>query len=270
MTHSPTHPFTHSPIYRLIDSHAHLEMSDYDADRDAVIKRALDQGIDKIITIGIGRKECEQALELARVYPFIYAALGLHPHNAKKDAARLYDFIKESVSNKKVVALGEMGLDFFKNWSPQQDQVRCFHEQLAMARELKLPVIIHDRDAHAETVRILKEEQSGEVGGVIHCFSGDYQMAADCMDMGFYISIPGTITFKNAAMLHDVVKKLPLDRILIETDAPFLTPHPFRGKRNEPAHVRYVAEKIAEIKNLPLAEVARVTTHNAKTLFRLI
>ena len=127
-------------------------MSDYDADRDAVIKRALDQGIENIITIGIGRKECEQALELARVYPFIYAALGLHPHNAKKDAARLYDFIKESVSNKKVVALGEMGLDFFKNWSPQQDQIRCFHEQLAMARELKLPVIIHDRDAHAETV----------------------------------------------------------------------------------------------------------------------
>ena len=125
----------------LIDSHAHLEMSDYDADRDAVIKRALDQGIEIIITIGIGRKECEQALELARGYPFIYAALGLHPHNAKKDAARLYDFIKESVSNKKVVALGEMGLDFFKNWSPQQDQVRCFHEQLAMARELKLPVI---------------------------------------------------------------------------------------------------------------------------------
>ena len=254
----------------LIDSHAHLEMSDYDADRDAVIKRALDQGIEIIITIGIGRKECEQALALARTYSCVYAALGLHPHNAKTDSARIFNFIKGSVRNNKVVALGEMGLDFFKNWSPQQDQIRCFHEQLAMARELKLPVIIHDRDAHAETVAILNEEKAHEVGGVIHCFSGDYQMAADCMDMGFYISIPGTITFKNATDLHDVVKKLPLDRILIETDAPFLTPHPFRGKRNEPAYVRYVAEKIAEIKNLPLAEVARATTHNAKTLFRLI
>lgn len=218
----------------LIDSHAHLEMSDYDADRDAVIKRALDQGIENIITIGIGRKECAQALALARVYPFIYAALGLHPHNAQKDAARLYDFIKESAGNEKVVALGEMGLDFFKNWSPRQDQIRCFHEQLALARELKLPVIIHDREAHAETVSILREEHAQEVGGVIHCFSGDLRMAADCMDMGFYISIPGTVTFKNAAALHEVVQKLPLERLLIETDAPFLTPHPNRGKETSP------------------------------------
>jgi len=253
----------------LIDSHAHLEMSDYDADRDAVINRALDQGIENIITIGIGRKECEQALELARAYPFIYAALGLHPHNAKTDAVLLYDFIRERSGNEKVVALGEMGLDFFKNWSPRQDQVRCFHEQLSLARELKLPVIIHDRDAHAETVTILREEHAQEVGGVIHCFSGDCQMAADCMDMGFYISIPGTVTFKNAAALHEVVRKLPLDRLLIETDAPFLTPHPFRGKRNEPAYVRYVAEKIAAIKNLSLEEVAQATTQNANKLFSL-
>jgi TatD DNase family protein len=269
MTHSPTHLLTHSPIHRLIDSHAHLEMSDYDADRDTVIMRARDQGIENIITIGIGRKECEQALELARSYPFIYAALGLHPHNAKKGAARLYDFIREAAGTEKVVALGEMGLDFFKNWSPRQDQLRCFHEQLALARELKLPVIIHDRDAHDETVAILKEEQAHEVGGVIHCFSGDYRMAVQCMDMGFYISIPGTVTFKNASALHGVVQKLPLERLLIETDAPFLTPHPFRGKRNESAYVRYVAEKIAEIKDLPLEEVARVTTLNAKTLFSL-
>jgi TatD DNase family protein len=252
-----------------IDSHAHLEMSDYDTDRDAVIKRALDQGIENIITIGIGRKECEQALELARAYPFIYAALGLHPHNAKKDAARLYDFIRESAGSEKVVALGEMGLDFFKNWSPRQDQIRCFHEQLGLARELNLPVIIHDRDAHAKTVSILRDEHAHEVGGVIHCFSGDYLMAADCMDMGFYISIPGTVTFKNAASLHEVVRKLPLERLLIETDAPFLTPYPFRGKRNEPSFVRYVADKIAEIKQLPPMEVAHATTQNAKTLFHL-
>jgi len=254
----------------LIDSHAHLEMSDYDADRETVIKRAFDQGIEKIITIGIGREECEQALALSRAYPFIYAALGLHPHNANKNSGRLFDFIKERAGDEKVVALGEMGLDFFKNWSPQQDQIRCFHEQLSLARELKLPVIIHDREAHVETVAILHEEKAHEVGGVIHCFSGDYRMASACIDMGFYISIPGTVTFKNAATLHEVVKELPLERLLIETDAPFLTPHPFRGKRNEPAYVRYVAEKIAEIKKLPLEEVARATTKNAKTLFRLL
>jgi TatD DNase family protein len=255
----------------LIDSHAHLEMPEYDHDRDGMIKRALDDGIETIITIGIGTKECQQALDLAAHYSCIYAALGLHPHNAQKSFLHLCDFIKNSAkSNHKVVALGEMGLDFFKNWSPRNDQIRCFHEQLALARELKLPVIIHDRDAHSETLRILQEEHASDIGGVIHCFSGDYKMASNCIDMGFYISIPGTITFKNATVLHDVVKQLPLEKILIETDAPFLAPHPFRGKRNEPAYVRYVAEKIAEIKKLAFDEVARVTTQNARTLFRLV
>ena len=253
----------------LIDSHAHLEMSDYDSDRDAMIKRALQQGIDKIITIGIGKKECAEAIALAGAYPAVYAAIGLHPHNAKKAEPRLLDFLRENARQEKVVALGEMGLDFFKNWSPQKAQVQSFHDQLALARELKLPVIIHDRDAHAETAQILKQEQAWETGGVIHCFSGDLKMATDCIDMGFYISIPGTVTFKNAVALQDVVRRLPLERILIETDAPFLTPMPFRGKRNEPAYVRYVAEKIAEIKKLPFDEVARATTQNAKALFRI-
>ena len=253
----------------LIDSHAHLEMSDYDSDRDAMIKRALQQGIEKIITIGIGKKECAEAIALAGAYPAVYAAIGLHPHNARKAEPRLLDFLRENARQEKVVALGEMGLDFFKNWSPQKAQMQSFHDQLALARELKLPVIIHDRDAHAETAQILKEERAWETGGVIHCFSGDLKMATDCIDMGFYISIPGTVTFKNAAALQDVVRKLPLERILIETDAPFLTPMPFRGKRNEPAYVRYVAEKIAEIKKLPFDEVARATTQNAKALFHI-
>jgi TatD DNase family protein len=251
-----------------IDSHAHLEMSDYDHDRYEMIKRALDQGIEKIVTIGIDKKECEQAIELAATYPFIYVALGLHPHNAKKSDNNLFDFIKENALHKKVVALGEMGLDFFKNWSPRNDQIRCFHDQLALARELKLPVIIHDRDAHEETLQILREERAWEAGGVIHCFSGDFKMAAACLDMGFFISIPGTITFKNTASLQEVVNKIPLESILLETDAPFLAPVPFRGKRNEPAYVRYVAEKIAEIKKLPLETVASLTAHNACLLFK--
>jgi len=256
------------PSILFIDSHAHLEMSDYDHDRDEMIKRALDQGIEKIVTIGIDKKECEQAIELAATYPFIYAALGLHPHNAQRSDNILFDFIKESARHKSVVALGEMGLDFFKNWSPRNDQIRCFHDQLALARELKLPVIIHDRDAHEETLQILREERAWEVGGVIHCFSGDFKMAAACIDMGFFISIPGTITFKNATSLQEVVNKIPLQSILIETDAPFLAPVPFRGKRNEPAYVRYVAEKIAEIKKAPLETVASMTTNNAKKLFK--
>ncbi len=254
----------------LIDSHVHLEMPDYDNDRDAIIKRALDYAIEKIITIGIGRKECQQALDLAKTYPCIYAALGLHPHNAKDGFLQLCDYIKRSViNNNKVVALGEMGLDFYKNWSPQKNQINCFHEQLALAREIRLPVIIHDRDAHQETLAILKNEKAWEVGGVIHCFSGDLEMATKCIDMGFYISIPGTVTFKNATVLHEVVTKLTLERILIETDAPFLAPHTFRGKRNEPAYVRYVAEKIGELKKVTFEEVALVTTKNAKTLFSL-
>jgi len=256
------------PSILFIDSHAHLEMPDYDHDRDEMIKRALDQGIDKIVTIGIDKKECEQAIELAATYPFIYAALGLHPHNAKRSDKNLFDFIKESARHKSVVALGEMGLDFFKNWSPRNEQIRCFHDQLALARELKLPAIIHDRDAHEETLRILREERAWEAGGVIHCFSGDFKMAAACIDMGFFISVPGTVTFKNATILQEVVKKIPLENILIETDAPFLAPVPFRGKRNEPAYVRYVAEKIAEIKKVPLEIVASVTTHNACLLFK--
>jgi TatD DNase family protein len=251
-----------------IDSHAHLEMSDYDHDRDEMIKRALDQGIEKIVTIGIDKKECEQAIEIATTYPFIYVALGLHPHNAKKSDNNLFDFIKKNARHKNVVAFGEMGLDFFKNWAPRNDQIRCFHDQLALARELMLPAIIHDRDAHEETLQILREERAWEFGGVIHCFSGDFKIATACIDMGFFISIPGTITFKNATSLQEVVKKIPLENILIETDAPFLAPVPFRGKRNEPAYVRYVAEKIAEIKKVPLETVASVTTHNARLLFK--
>jgi len=254
---------------KFIDSHAHLEMSDYDHDRDEIIKRAVDQGIDKIVTIGIDKKECTQAINLAATYPFIYVALGLHPHNAKNSANHLYDFIRENAQNVKVVALGEMGLDFFKNWSPRDDQITCFHDQLALARELKLPAIIHDRNAHEETLRILRKERAWETGGVIHCFSGDFKMAAACIDMGFFISIPGTITFKNAAILQDVVNKIPLENLLIETDAPFLAPVPFRGKRNEPAYVRYVAEKIAEIKKVSLETVASVTTYNANLLFKI-
>ena len=252
-----------------IDSHAHLDLPEFNKDREEVIRRAQDSGIEKIITIGIGINECRKALQIAEAYPFIYAALGMHPHNATSLDLQALDFIEKSSKNKKVVALGEMGLDFYRNLSPRQDQLRCFRAQLDLALSLKLPVIIHDRDAHDETITLLREEKAGQHGGVLHCFSGDVKMAFACIAMGFYISIPGTVTFTNARTLREVVEKVPLEHLLIETDCPFLTPVPFRGKRNEPAHVKLVAEKIAELKKVPLEDVARSTVQNTINLFRL-
>jgi TatD DNase family protein len=250
-----------------IDSHAHLDLPEFTHDRDAVIARAQAAGIENIITIGIGIRECESALQIAQTRPFIYAALGMHPHNAKRLDLQALDFIEKNARHPKVVGIGEMGLDFYRNRSSREDQIRCFRAQLDLAKSLKLPVIIHDREAHGETLAILREEHGGAHGGVLHCFSGDARMAFACIDMGFYISIPGTVTFKNAQTLHEVVRAVPLEHMLIETDCPFLTPIPFRGKRNEPAHVRLVAEKIAEIKRVAVEEVGRVTTRNTKKLF---
>jgi TatD DNase family protein len=251
----------------LIDSHAHLDLPEFDCDRDAAIQRALAGGIEKIITVGIGMKECRQALLLAERYPFIYATLGIHPHNAAALDLAALDFLEKNALSPKVVALGEMGLDYYRNRSPQQDQRRAFRAQLDLARSLKKPVVIHDREAHEDTMAILREEKAGEIGGVLHCFSGDAAMAFACIDMGLYISIPGTVTFKSAVLIQEVVRQVPLEHLLIETDCPFLTPAPHRGRRNEPSYVRLVAEKIAELKKTDLADVARITTANALELF---
>ena len=254
----------------LIDTHAHLDLPEFNGDLDDAIQRAQKAGIEKIITVGIGIRECKKALKIADSYPFIYAAVGIHPHNAKELDLKALEFLESHSVNRKVVAIGEMGLDFYRNLSPKEDQIRCFRAQLDLANSLKLPVIIHDREAHQETLSVLREENGARAGGVVHCFSGDIKMAYSCMDMGLYISIPGTITFKNAKTVHDVVKKVPLESLLIETDAPFLAPVPYRGKRNEPAYVKMVAEKIADIKKVPLDEVARTTTLNAKKLFPIM
>jgi len=253
----------------LIDSHAHLDMPEFDKDRDEVIQRARDNGIDYILAVGIDIESCRQAVALAEEFEQIYATVGIHPHNAKDVDETSYELLKTFARHDNVCALGEMGLDFFRNHSPRDTQLKRFRELIALARELELPVVVHDRDAHQETLAILKEEKAFEVGGVIHCFSGDYEMAVKCVDMGFYISIPGTVTFKKATLLREVVHKLPLERILVETDAPFLAPVPFRGKRNEPSYVQYVAEKIATIKGIDFEEVAEVTSQNTKTLFHI-
>ena len=253
----------------LIDSHAHLDMPAFDKDRNEVIRKAHESGIDYIITVGISIDTCKQAIALAEEFEFVYAIVGIHPHNAKDVNEGTYFLLRNLIQHDKVCALGEIGLDFFRNLSPQDMQIKRFRELIGLARELKLPIVVHDRNAHKETLSILKEEGASEVGGVIHCFSGDCEMASNCLDMGFYISIPGTITFNKATSLRELVRRIPLEWILIETDSPFLAPVPFRGKRNEPSYVRYVANKIAEIKKLNFEEVASITSKNAKALFQI-
>jgi TatD DNase family protein len=254
---------------KFIDSHAHLEMPEFRKDLTEVLRRAKDSGVEFIFTVGTEKRHWKRALEIAQIHASVYAILGVHPHNAKEIDDETYPILKKLCQNEKVKAYGEIGLDFYRNHSPREVQLQRFREQIQLARELKLPIVIHDREAHQETLDILKSEKGWENGGIIHCFSGDEKMAHACMDMGFYISIPGSITYKNAGPFLDLVKKLPLESILVETDAPFLTPVPFRGKRNEPSYVRYTAQKIAEIKKIPFERVAEATAQNAFTVFRL-
>ena len=254
----------------LIDSHAHLEMPEFTKDLEAVIQRAKESGVEYIFTVGTEKKDWKRALEIADSHTTIYAILGVHPHNAKEIDDQTYPTLTELCRNGKVKAYGEIGLDFFRNLSPRDLQLKRFREQIGLAKELRLPVVIHDREAHQETLEILKSERADECGGIIHCFSGNYEMAKACIGMGFHISIPGSITFKNAEAFREIVKRIPLESLLVETDAPFLTPVPFRGKRNEPSYVRYTAQRVAEVKKISLEKVAEVTTENALRVFRLL
>ena len=251
----------------LIDTHAHLEMSEFNDDREEVIKRAREAGVEYIVTIGTTVESSRDAVLLAEKYEFIYAAIGIHPHEVKDILHPAYDILRHFAKHKKVVAYGEIGLDYHYERSPRNDQKRKFRDMLREARELKLPVIVHDRDAHEDTLQILSEEWSPELGGVMHCFSGDAAMAARLIEMGFAISIAGPVTFPKAEGLREVVKQIPIEHLLIETDAPYLAPQPMRGKRNEPAFVRHTAEMIAQVKGLTFDDVARITSFNAMQLF---
>ena len=253
----------------LIDSHAHLGMPQFDRDRYEVIRRAIDAEVELIFTVGTDIGDCRKAIEIARGNERVFAIIGIHPHNAKQVNEGTYSDLRALSKDGKVKAIGEIGLDLFRNLSPKDVQMANFRQQIHLAKELGLPIVVHARDAQKEVLTILREEEAGESGGVFHCFSGDYDMAKFCMDLGFFISIPGTITFKNGSELREVIKKIPLDRILVETDCPFLTPMPFRGKRNEPAYVKITALKLAEVKGLPFDKVARITSRNAKRAFRL-
>ncbi len=254
----------------LIDTHTHLDDARYEPDREVVIARALETGIDSMITIGCDLSTSHAAVALANRYPFVYATVGVHPHEVKHIEDGWYNEFRRLAENKKVVAFGEIGLDYHYNHSSPKEQRDRFREQIQLARELSLPLVIHTREAQEDTIQILKDERSTEVGGVFHCFSGDAWLAKDALDLGFYLSFSGILTFQNAGMLRDIAKTVPLDRILIETDCPYLTPVPHRGKRNEPAFVRYVAETLATIASVSdLAEIYRLTTENARRLFRI-
>ncbi len=257
----------------LIDSHAHLDDARYDGDREAVITRARQAGVETFITIGCDLATSQAAVELAHQYPFVYASVGVHPHEVKHIGDDWYDQLCRLAKLSKVVAYGEIGLDYHYNYSPPKLQRDRFREQIGLARELDLPIVVHTREAQEDTIAILKEEKAQEVGGVFHCFSGDAWLAKDALDMGFFLSFSGVITFQNATMLRDIVKTVPMDRLLIETDCPYLTPVPHRGKRNEPAYVHHVAEKIAEITGgatpASVEEIGRITSQNARRLFKI-
>lgn len=257
---------------QFIDSHCHIDGPEYDADRDEVIARAGEAGVKTMLNVGTGDPRSgafERAVELAEKHPEIYAAVGVHPHDAKlfDDAAeeRLIGLVKGS---RRVVAWGEIGLDYHYDHSPREVQREVFHRQLELARKLALPVIIHSREADEDTINILREELSGyDRGGVLHCFGGSLQMARTAIDLGFYISFAGNLTFKKAEDLRDVARQLPLERLMVETDCPYLTPVPFRGQRNEPARVVETAGCLAMLHNIEVGEVARITSENFGRLF---
>jgi TatD DNase family protein len=251
----------------LIDTHAHLEMREFNDDQDEVIKRAREAGVEYIVTIGTTLESSRDAVMLADKYDFIYAAIGIHPHEVKDILHPAYDILRHFAQHKKVVAYGEIGLDYHYEHSPRSDQKRKFRDMLREARMLELPIIVHDRDAHEDTLQILSEEWSPELGGVLHCYSGDLAMAKRVIEMGFSLSIAGPVTFPKAEALREVVRQIPIEHLLIETDAPYLAPQPMRGKRNEPAFVRHTAEAVAKIKGLSFDDVARITSFNAMQLF---
>ncbi|MSN25854.1 MAG: YchF/TatD family DNA exonuclease [Geobacter sp.] len=250
----------------LIDSHAHIYYRDYAADFEEMLARASDAGVAAMLVVGTDLESSRESVELAEKYPQLYASVGIHPHDAGRVTEKCYDVIRElAQASPKVVAIGEIGLDFYRDRSPRDVQEVVFQRFLQMASELEMPVIIHDRDAHDRVMTILQEKKVRR--GVLHCFSGDAAMAAQAIAMGFYISIPGTITYSSNEALREVVRAVSIDRMLVETDCPYLTPVPFRGKRNEPAYVRIAAEKVAEVKGLTLDDVARITTKNVRDLF---
>lgn len=254
-----------SSSFHIIDTHCHLDMNEFDADRAQVIERARAAGIEAIITVGSDLDGTVRAMKLSAEYDFIFASVGIHPHDAKDFSEDISMKLREWAGDKKVVGIGETGLDYHYDHSPREVQRAVFEKHLSLAGETGLPVIIHSREAKRDTMEIVKK--SGITRGVLHCFSGDMEMAEQVMAMGFYISVAGPVTFRKAKELREIAAKIPDDYLLVETDAPYLTPEPFRGKRNEPAYILHTLQQIADLRGVSLEDMARITTLNAKRLF---
>jgi len=250
-----------------IDTHCHLDFPEFDRDRDELIRRAKLEGIDYIINVGSSLKGSLDSVALAERYTFVYATVGLHPHEADNFNRNTELQLMTLAKKDKVVAIGEIGLDYFKNYSRPENQRPLFISLLALAKDLKLPVVIHTRQAQEDTLKIMKEVTPS--GAVVHCFSGDDKFLKECLDLGFFVSFTCNITYKKAQNLRDIVRLVPLDRMMLETDAPYLPPEGLRGERNDPTYVKLLAAEIAAIKKTSVEEIGKLTSDNAKKFFGL-
>jgi TatD DNase family protein len=254
----------------LIDSHTHLYDPVYDADRDEVLSRAREAGVTALVAIGCDLETSRRAVESADRNEMIYATIGVHPHEVRHMTDTTLFELETLAAHKKVVGFGEIGLDYYYLHSPKETQQKQFRLQIGLAKKLGLPIVIHSRDAKEDTLAILKEENAGSVGGVMHCFTGDLETARAAIELGFYISFSGVLTFANAHALRETARPLPLDRLLIETDCPYLTPVPHRGKRNEPAYIRHTARALAGLHPSQTPEaIMQITADNAARLFKM-
>ena len=251
-----------------VDTHAHLQWASFDNDRKNVLERAKEKRVTRIVNIGFDIAGCLKGVKLAENHKGLYATVGIHPHSANTLNKKIVDELRELATNPKVVAIGEIGLDYYRNLSPKEVQRQAFETQLALAQELELPVVIHDREAHNDILQALSRFK-GKVKGVMHCFSGSKEMAQQCIDLGFKISFNGTITYPKNRELREIAKRIDLKHMLLETDCPFLSPQEVRGKRNEPSFLPIIAHEIANLKRVSLDELAEVTTRNAEETLKL-
>ncbi len=253
----------------IFDTHAHYDDERFDEDREELFSQMRDSGIGNIVNVGASLEGSRRSLELADKHEFIYAAVGVHPSDSLELSEEGIQELKALSGNKKCVAIGEIGLDYYWPEPDHDTQKKWFIRQIALAREVKLPIIVHSRDAAQDTVEILRGENAGELGGVIHCFSYSKEVALECVNMGFYIGVGGVLTFKNGRKMKEVVEAVPMDRIILETDCPYLAPEPFRGKRNSSLYLPYVVEAMADIKGISKEEVISITEENARKMYRL-
>lgn len=250
----------------IFDTHAHYDDEAFDDDREQLLERMQNRGVEYIVNVGASIASCKSTIGLIRRFPYVYGALGVHPDEVAELTEEDYKWLEKSIYKPKIVAVGEIGLDY--HWNDNKDvQIKAFERQMDIAREAELPIIIHSRDAAEDTYEVMKANNAGQLGGVVHCFSYTKEMAQKFMDMGFYLGIGGVVTFKNAKKLKEVVEYMPMDKMLLETDCPYMAPEPNRGKRNDSFYLPYVVNAISEIKGITPSQVIDITTENAKNLY---